>query len=126
MEVTDSAGVFIDAQPIAVVQSRDGHIRLERVGNEFAVGNVIAQDRILDVATERVELGAQFLADALERLVGWSEQSESSFPTPFLLKSGFFHVADEIGGSQVTGRVQNVLQRFHCQPNFNIQIAAVK
>ena len=72
-KVTDSAGVFIDAQPIAVVQSRDGHIRLEGVGNEFAVGNVIAEDRILDVATERVELGAQFLADALERLVGRSE-----------------------------------------------------
>ena len=84
---THSAGIFVDAQPVAVVKSRDRLVGLESVGRDFAVRDVVAQDRVLDVAAERVDTGAQLPRDAGESFVGRSEQRERLF---FSNDSNFF------------------------------------
>ena len=93
---THSAGIFVDAQPVAVVKSRDRLVGLESVGRDFAVRDVVAQDRVLDVAAERVDTGAQLPRDAGESFVGRSEQRERLFCKwfKFLFTNKFLHNFD--------------------------------
>ena len=54
---TYPARIFIDTKSVAIVKSRNGLIRLEGIGRDFAVRYVIAQNGILNISTEGIDSG---------------------------------------------------------------------
>ena len=108
-----ATGIFVDAQKIAVVQGGYGHISVEVVGHNLAIGDVIAQNGVLDIAAVRVDSSTKLRRNVPERLVGRSQKSEGAFRAQLLIQARFFDIIDKVAGSKLARCFQHVLQRFH-------------